>query len=385
MKRILPIVAALALVAIGAGFYFPFPFGHGGYVTLPGIVEIQEVRLGSKVGGRVAKIDVQEGQEVNPGQVLVTIDAPELVNQKEQLKARLDASEAEYLRAKNGARREEKDAARAGADAARARFDRLKEGWREEEKRLAASELESAAAEYKQAIDELERLVDLYRMKSVAKSEYDAARGANDRARGHINAAKSKVDMYAAGNRREDIAEAKALWEQMVAKSQELENGMRAEDIALAKARRDEVAAKLREVEINLNETIVKVPDAPEFAKAVVEVVPIRAGDIVSANQPVIRVLCVKDLWVKTFVSETKMHLVAIGQKVKVHIDSDDGKIFDGEVVYKANSSEFTPRNVQSAEERRFQVFALKVRVSDPKGVLNSGMAAQVTFPIAEK
>jgi len=99
----------------------------------------------------------------------------------------------------------------------------------------------------------------------------------------------------------------------------------------------------------------------------------------------VVRVLCVKDLWVKTFVPETKMNLLSIGQQVKVHIDSDDGKMFDGEVFYKASSSEFTPRNVQSVDERRFQVFALKVRVADPKGVLNSGMAAQVTFPIDAK
>ena len=380
MKRIVLIVAVLAILATGLGFYWPFRSSRS--LTLPGIVEIQEVRLGSKVGGRVAKIDVREGDRVNPGQTLVTFEAPELENQKEQLTARLAAAEAEYLRAKNGARREEKDAARAAAEAAKARYEKLKEGWREEEKRLAASELESAAAEFKQNRDELERMVELYRVKSVAKSEYDAARGSHDKAKGHFNAAKAKVDMYDAGSRKEDIAEAKATWEQIAAKSQELENGTRDEDKALALARRDEVAARLREVEISLKETVVRVPNAPEFEKALIEVVPIRAGDIVAANQPVIRVLRVKDLWVKTFVPETKLNLVSVGQKVRVHIDSDDGKVFDGEVFHRAASSEFTPRNVQSIDERRFQVFALKVRVADTKGILNSGMAAQVTFPL---
>ncbi len=381
MKRVLPIIVVLAIAIVGLGFYFPF--GRSSTLTLPGIVEIQEVRLGSKVGGRVARIDVREGDQVKPQQILVVFEAPELENQKEQLKARLDAAEAEYLRAKNGARREEKDAARAAAESAKAKYDRLKEGWREEEKRWAASELESSAAELKQTREDMDRTNDLYRTKSIAKSEFDAARGNHDKAKGHFNAAKSKVDMYAAGNRKEDIAEARATWEQVYAKQQELDNGTRAEDIALMLAKRDEVAAKLREVEINLKETTVRVPDAPEFENALVEVVPIRAGDIVAANQPVIRLLCIKDLWVKTFVPETKLNLVSVGQHVKVHIDSDDGKIFDGEVFYRAASSEFTPRNVQSIDERRFQVFALKVRVPDPKGVLNSGMAAQVTFPLA--
>jgi HlyD family secretion protein len=380
LKRILIVLAVLAILAVGVGFYFPF--GRSRTLTLPGIVEIQEVRLGSKVGGRVAKIEVKEGDRVDPGQVLVIFEAPELENQKEQLQARLAAAEAEYQRAQNGPRREEKDAARAAAVAAKVRYDKLVEGWREEEKRWAASELESANAELRQAREEMERVIELMRTKSASKAETDVARGNLDRAKGRFNAAKSKVDMYAVGNRKEDIAEAKAAWEQVLAKSQELENGTRAEDIALALARRDEAAAKLREAEINLKEAIVCVPDAPEFEQAVVEVVPVRAGDIVAPNQPVIRVLCVTDLWVKTFVPETQMELVRLHHKVKVRIDSATNREFDGEVFHKAQASEFTPRNVQSVEERRFQVFALKVRVADPKGVLNSGMAAQVTFPL---
>lgn len=378
MKRVAVIVLVVAAVAGGAAYVISLQNAAG--LRLPGIVEIQEVRLGSKVGGRVSKIHVLEGDSVRPGQELVVFEVPEWENMKEQLQAKLNAAEAEYQRVKNGPRREEKDAARAAADAARARYDKLREGWREEEKRWAASELESAAAELKQSRDELVRMEELFRIKSVAKSEYDAARGAHDKAKGQLNAAKSKVDMYAAGSRKEEIAEAKANWEQALAKSQELESGSRAEDVALAEARRDEAAAKLREVEIHLAEAVVRVPNSPEFYKAIVEVVPIRPGDIVPPNQPVIRLLCAKDLWIKTFVPETKMELVTMGQKVKVRIDSASGRVFDGEVFHKASASEFTPRNVQSVDERRYQVFAIKVRVADPQGVLNSGMAAEVTF-----
>src|SRR5262249_4281101 len=154
---------------------------------------------------RVALLKVQEGADVQPGQELVVFEAPELQNQKEQLKARLDAAEAEYLRMKNGARDEEKAAARAAAEAAKARYDKRREGWREEEKRWAASELETAAAELKQNTEELNRVIDLWRSKSASKQEYDAARGAHDRSKGRFNVAKAKMDMYSLGNRKEDI------------------------------------------------------------------------------------------------------------------------------------------------------------------------------------
>jgi HlyD family secretion protein len=378
LKRAIIVGSLLfGIVAVAVAAYFSLRSSSA--LTLPGIVEIQEVRLGSKVGGRIAKIEVQEGQIVSPGQRLVVFDAPELENQREQLKARLDAAEADYQRAKNGPRPEEREAARAAASALRSRYELLKEGWREEEKRWAASELESAAADLKQAQVEFERIDELYRTKSTSKAEYDAARGQYDRSKGKLSAAKAKADMYMLGNRPEEIAEAKAKWEQAYAQSRELENGTRAEDIALALAKRDEAAAKLREVEIALKETVVSVPNSPEFESALIEVVPFRVGDIVPAHQPVIRVLCVRDLWVKTFMPATQMDLVNVGQKVRVRIDS--GKEFDGVVFHRAASSEFTPRNVQSVDERRYQVFALKVRVDDPKGVINSGMAAQVTVP----
>jgi multidrug resistance efflux pump len=382
-RGLLLLVAVAAVLVAGLGFYWPFH--RSSSFVLPGTVEIQEVRLGSKVGGRIAKLKVYEGERVMPGQELVIIEVPELENMKLQLMARLDAAEADYLRAKNGERQEEKDIGRAAADAAKARYDKLKEGYREEEKRWAASELDTAAAELKQTSDEWDRILELWRAKSAAKAEYDIARGNLDRAKGRYQVSKAKMDMYSIGNRKEDIAESKAEWEKSFAKHQELENGTRPEDIALAKARRDEAAAKVGEVEINLRESIVRVPDDPAFYQAIVEVLPIRPGDIVAANQPVVRLLCVKDLWVKTFVPETKLGLIPLDTKVKVRLDSEPDKAFDGVVFYRSPASEFTPRNVQSPDERRYQVFALKIRVEDPKGVLNAGMAAEVTVPLESR
>ena len=105
-------------------------------------------------------------------------------------------------------------------------------------------------------------------------------------------------------------------------------------------------------------------------------------GDVVPANQPIIRVLRTDDLWVKIFVPETQYGLVTLNKEVDVTVDSHPGMKLKGVVIQRSNISEFTPRNVQSIDERRHQVFGVKIRVDDPQGVLNAGMAAEVSIPL---
>ncbi|MCI0742748.1 MAG: HlyD family efflux transporter periplasmic adaptor subunit [Gemmataceae bacterium] len=382
-KKVLLLLLLIA-VAAGCGVWYWWSVNGAKELRFPGIVEIQEVRLGSKIGGRVfaAPAKDKEGMEVYPGQELVIFEAPELEAQRDQLKARLDAAAAELDRANNGPRAEEKKAAQSAADAAKARYDRMVEGWREEEKRQAASELETAQAELKQTTDDFLRVSELYRQKSVARAEYDAALAARDRAQGKFNSARAKVDMVKSGNRKEDVAEAKAEWERAAAKAEELYNGTRAEDKALARAKVAEARAKLQEVEVQLQEAVVRVPK--NLGKAIVEVVAVRPGDIVPPNQPVVRVLKAEDLWIKVFVPETQLGLIPLNTEaeVRVKIDSFPGKWFKGRVKQKATISEFTPRNVQSVDERRYQMFALKIQVEDPGNHFNAGMAAEVRIPL---
>ena len=107
----------------------------------------------------------------------------------------------------------------------------------------------------------------------------------------------------------------------------------------------------------------------------------VRPGDIAEANQPVALVLRADDLWVKAYISEVDLGKIKLGQKVEVTCDAFPGKRFAGEITYIASAAEFTPRNVQTIDERRHQVFGFKVRVADSQGVFKSGMAADVWLP----
>jgi membrane fusion protein YbhG len=377
-KVVLVGIGLLVAMAAGAAYFWPFN-SNSAMLRLPGIVEIQEVRLGSKVGGRVreiAEIDGRplEGKVVEPYQPLVYFDGPELRAQFEQAKAKAEAAKAAYERARSGPREEEKEWARQAAQSARLNYERLKAGPREEEKRQAKSELDSAQADWKQAIEDYERINKLYQQRSASRSEYDAAISTRDRTHARFRAARARWDLLQR-NRQEDIDQALAEWKKAEAKVLEMAKN-RDEDIAEAKARWEEAQAKVSEIQANLEELVVKAPK-----RAIVEIVTVRKGDLVPPNQPIIRVLYLEDLWVKAYVPEPDLGKIHLGQKVEVTIDTYKNKRFPGEVYFISPVSEFTPRNVQSMDERRHQVFAIKVRLHSGTDIFHAGMAAEVFVP----
>jgi multidrug resistance efflux pump len=251
-------------------------------------------------------------------------------------------------------------------------------GFREEEKRQIRNDLASARADLDLTREEFDRIRQLY-PKSVSRSDYDNARFAYSRARGRYESARAKNDMLEAGNREEDLREAAADWWASGNRYSLLLEGTREEDKREAAARLAESEAKLREIRVNLREARVTVPK-----KAVIEVLGVRKGDIVPPNQPILRVLYAEDLWVKVYVPETQLGKVRLNQQVDVTIDSFPDRRFKGTIMQIASISEFTPRNIQSADERRHQVFGIKVRVDNAKGIFKSGMAAEVWVPLQD-
>jgi multidrug resistance efflux pump len=380
MRIKMAVLGLVVLAGVAAALGFAWPFGHRQRVLkLPGLVEIQEVRLGPRVPGRVKEVLVREGEVVRAGQPLVRLDVPDLEVQRRVLKARAEQAAADYEKARAGPRREEKEAAWAAVQSARARLARLVEGYREEEKRQAENDYAAAGADEQLAQEEYARALRLMQGKAGSRAEYDQARANLRRARGKAAAARARLDMMRAGSRSEDVAEAKAELGRLLAQARLLEAGTRPEEIAAAAARLAEAEGKLAELEVNLNEAVIRASEP-----AVVEVVAVRPGDLVAANQPVLRVLRASDLWVKTYVPETELGKVRLNQTVQVSIDSFPVRRFTGQVVQIGAESEFTPRNVQSVDERRHQMFGVRIRVEDTQGYFKSGMSAEVAIPVEQ-
>lgn len=377
-KRVVAFVLLLLAISGGVGCFWYFRPSSAA-LTIPGVVEIQEVRLGSKLGGRVAEVKVREGDLVEAGQLLVRFDMPEMEAQRKQLAAQVQAAEATLEKARNGPREEDKEAARAALEAAQARHKMMAAGYRDEEKRQARAELESTEADLKLAREEYDRADRLHRQGSMSKADFDIARASRERGQARAANAKAKLELMLAGYRPEEVEVAHADVKRAKANHDLLLAGTRSEEIAEAAAKVEEVKARLREIEANLEEGLLRAPE-----RAIVEVLAVRKGDLVPPNQPVVRVLRADDLWVRAYVPETLLGKVRLNQQAEVTVDAYPGRIFHGTVIQVASESEFTPRNVQSVDERRHQVFGIKVQVPDPQGVFKSGMAAEVKLGLQE-
>lgn len=373
------IVAVCGLVAAaGSAVGLVFHFREAPVeLRLPGTVETQDVRLSSRVGGRVVKVFVKESQLVEPGQRIVELEMPELDAQRAQLVAQKEASEAVLARLKNGPRAEEKAAAKASLDAATARLARMTKGYREEEKTQARGEMESLQAEFQNASQDMTRERAIFERGASTVALYDAAAARQSRLQGQVQAAAAKLKMLESGFRVEDIAEMEADRARLQANLDLLLAGTRPEEIEEAQARVADLQGQIDEVDVKRGERVVVAPE-----RAIVEVLMVRPGDIAVANQAVALVLRADDLWVKAYIGEVQLGRIQLGQAVEVTCDAYPGKRFSGVITHIASASEFTPRNVQTIDERRHQVFGFKVRVADTQGVFKSGMAADVIVPL---
>jgi multidrug efflux pump subunit AcrA (membrane-fusion protein) len=157
-----PVIAGAALLAAagsGAGLWWNWP-RQSREMRLPGTVETQEVRLSSRVGGRVAKIFVEEAQLIEAGQKILELAMPELDAQRAQLVAQKEAAKAVLAKLEKGSREEEKAAAKAAVEAAQARLDRMTKGYRTEEKDQARNELLAFDAQVQNALSKRPRSND---------------------------------------------------------------------------------------------------------------------------------------------------------------------------------------------------------------------------------
>ena len=379
MRRIILISAGIvALPAAAVAAWFLWPFGReAGELRLPGVVEIQEVRLGPRVGGRVTEICVAEGDVVKSDQVLVKLQALELDAQLAQWQGQLRQAEAQLEKVQHGPRCQEIAAAAAAEAAARARLIRLRVGSRPEEVRVAEGDLALAEADERLAFKEFERQQKLLGGPASTQADFDSAAAKMERCRAQAASARAKRDLIEAGNRIEDMEEGAALWRQAKANHQLLVEQTPL-DVADAEGKVAEARGKVDEIETDRRELVVTAPEP-----AVVEVLAVRPGDLVAPNQPIVRVLRAADLWIKVYVPETDLGRVRLDQAVTATVDAYPGRQLRGRVVQINAESEFTPRNVQSVDERRHQVFGVRVRVDDPQGIFKSGMAAEVVVPLA--
>lgn len=254
--------------------------------AVSGTIELDEVHVGPRMGGRVDKIFAQEGDTLHAGQPIAQLEATELLARRDLAAAQIDT---------------------------------------------AIHDADSQAAQLEFLRDESKRQQDLLKRKVVSPTDAERA--------------------SSSARAQEKIVEA-------------------------ARMRVVQARAQLADIEAQLAELQVKAP-----TESVLEVLSVKVGDVLPANREVATLLLPQHLWVRVYVPEPWLGLIKIGDQVRVRVDSFPGEDFPGTVEQINRQAEFTPRNVQTVEDRIRQVFGVKIRLPSHEQRLRAGMAADAYFP----
>ncbi|MHB8898092.1 MAG: HlyD family secretion protein [Thermoguttaceae bacterium] len=366
IKRILPIfVGALVIGSLlVASKWRSEPKKVSGYL------EAHEIRLGSRVGGRVAKVLVQEGDQVDVGQALVELEPFDLHARQAEARANLAAYESEHARLTAGYRTEEIAQAKARVAQLTADHERLVRGPRQAEIEAARAQVEVAKAGLTLAERVHGRTQELLRTNAIAAEQLDRAVEEYDAARGLLLARTKELQLLEEGTRQEDIVAAKARLDEAVAALDLMLAGYRKEEIAQSKAKVEAAAAAVAAIQAQITELSIVAP-----MKGVIESLEVRPGDLAAPGGPVLSMMESEELWVRAYLPE-RLHL-EIGQVLPITVDAFSEE-FAGEVVFISRQAEFTPSNVQTPEERSKQVFRIKVTIREGQDRLRPGMSADV-------
>ncbi len=372
-RRFAPLLVLAAALAAYVGFRFyqstrPYEWS--------GTVEARTISVGSRTGGRVKNVVVHEGDRVAAGQELLTLEPGDLESQRLQAQAQLEQAQANLEKLESGSRPEEIEQARAKAQTAAAAFEEAKHGARSEEIQGANARLIALQVAVDKAQLDADRAHRLLSTGAISQAEVDNADSSMRGAVAQRDNAKQSLDELQNGERKEDIAQAAARAQEAQASAKLVVAGTRVEDLKAARAVVDGAQGKLDQIRVMIDELSVRSP-----RPARVESLDLRPGDIIAPNATAATLLEDDQLYVRIYVPETRIGRVKVGEEVPISVDSFPGRSFKGVVEHINSVGEYSPRNLQTADERADQVFATRIGLREGQDDLRAGMAAFITVP----
>ena len=306
--------------------FFTAACGHAkapGVITASGTIEAVEVNAAAQTNGRVLRLAVEEGSVVQAGDVLAGVDSSLLEIQLQQ--------------------------AEAGVRLAEAQLALLLKGARIEDMRQAEENVRQAEANLKLAADDRDRIRNLFEKKSATQQQKDNADTRYTLALAQSQTAKEGLHKWQSLARPEEIEQGRARLDQAVA----------ARDLLLK----------------TISDATILAPTAGVVTHKVVE-----TGDYVGPGTTVVTIADLSRVHLEIFVAEPELGAVRLGGTADVMIDSYPGRVFKGTVIFVSPEAEFTPKNIQTKEERVKLVYRVKIEIPNPEGILKPGMPADASL-----
>ncbi|MGE5488720.1 MAG: HlyD family secretion protein [bacterium] len=382
MKKAIPVAATIAAAIIGYGVYRWIRGGGDGAIRVSGNIELTEVDISFKLPGKLVERPVDEGDAVKRGMLLAKLDQEQLMAQRDRAKAALEAAESlrDQVATSVELQRETLEAQiqqrAAEVRAMEARLEELTSGSREEEKKQARAAVDRARAEADRAQKDFERMESLFKSDNISAADLDQYRARRDSAAAALREVQQQYQIVIDGPRRETIEAARAQLAQAratlrLAEAQRLELKRRQEELRTREADIGQRRAELALIESQLADTIAISPiDGVVLAKGA------EPGEVIAAGTTVLTVGDIEHPWLRAYISETDLGRVKIGSAARVTTDSFPGKVYKGRVSFIASQAEFTPKQIQTFEERAKLMYRIKIDVENPNGELKSNMPA---------
>jgi HlyD family secretion protein len=329
MKRVIPIVILLA-AAIAGGVYFypklikkPAPVTE---LTLSGNIEAHESLVSFKVPGRIVELPVEEGQQVEKGALLARIEDAD-----SRQKVRIDEATV---------RVRESDLALTLA------------GTREQEVKAAQQTMKDAQADLDEKKLDNDRAQQLFGKDEISAQDRDLAATALKRAEAIFKAAQQRYNEAVEGSRKEDIE--------------------------IARANLNQANANLGLSQVNLGYAVLRAPSS-----GVITVRQAELGEVVEPGSPVVTLADLDHLWLRAYIAETDLGSIHWGQDATVTTDTYPGKRYHGRISFISPDAEFTPKSVQTNQERVTLVYRIKIDLDNPNHELKPGMPADAHIQLA--
>lgn len=376
------VIVALVLGGLGAiglrsGF---FQKEDPNVIRLSGNIELTQVDISFKVPGRLVALNVTEGAKVAKGAVIAQIDQASTQRQKTREEAGLQSANAQLAQIRTGIEFQraaiDGDLAlrQAELQQAEARLAELKAGSRPQEVQAAQAQLEDAKTWHDQARRDWDRAQTLYKNEDISTAQFDQFRARFESTSSAVKQAQERLTLLQEGARKEQIDQARAAVERaraaiQLAEVNRIELKRRQQEIAVREAEIQRAKAGIAIIDAQLDDTTVASP-----IDGVVLVRPAEAGEVLAAGAIIATIGDLEHPWLRAYIHERDLGRVKLGTPVKLTTDSYPGKVYSGKVTFIASEAEFTPKQIQTPDERVKLVYRVKIEVDNPHQELKSNM-----------
>ncbi len=374
-------LAAMILVASAAvGFVVRGDSPRTDALKLSGNIELLQINIAFKTSGQIAEILTDEGRDVKKGDVIARLSGEQLQRMLEREKAAELEAGALLAQAEASLEWQRKiftanlAARKAELAAAMAHLRELEAGSRSEEIAEAQAAVAAATAVFEHAQKDWDRARRLFEQDDISARQHDQFRVQVQSATAALRQAEQRLALIEAGPRKETIEAqkeqvARAHAEVSAVEAARFEIKRRELEIAARRAEVDRARAQVNLIETQINDLVVTSPvDGVVLLKAA------DAGEVIAAGTTIVTIGDMDRPWLRAYVPETDLGRVKIGQSVKLSSDSYPGKAYDGRISFISSEAEFTPKQVQTSEERVKLVYRIKIDVANPNRELKLNM-----------